>query len=142
MASAGRGSELQALVFDPKYVQFKPKGARCYSTQVNDPWYILAVPTDKSDFGAPNYMVTALRYYHRYMTEHPELRKGSRHLFIPIKDVNARKELSAATISRWICTTIVDCHADLQNSKCIPWTVKAYEVPAVQPLFPDGSAPL
>ena len=27
MASAGRRSELQALVFDPQYVQFKPKGA-------------------------------------------------------------------------------------------------------------------
>ena len=27
MASAGRHSELQALVFDPQYIQFKPKGA-------------------------------------------------------------------------------------------------------------------
>ena len=27
MASAGRRSELQALVFDPQYTQFKPKGA-------------------------------------------------------------------------------------------------------------------
>ena len=27
MASGGRRSELQALVFDPKYIQFKPKGA-------------------------------------------------------------------------------------------------------------------
>ena len=27
MASAGRRSELQALEFDPKYIQFKPKGA-------------------------------------------------------------------------------------------------------------------
>ena len=27
MASAGRRSELQALVFDPQYIQFKPKGA-------------------------------------------------------------------------------------------------------------------
>ena len=27
MALAGRSSELQALVFDPKYIQFKPKGA-------------------------------------------------------------------------------------------------------------------
>ena len=27
MASAGRCSELQALVFDPQYIQFKPKGA-------------------------------------------------------------------------------------------------------------------
>ena len=26
MASAGRRSELQALVFDPQYIQFKPKG--------------------------------------------------------------------------------------------------------------------
>ena len=50
------------------------------------------------------------------MTEHPELRKGRRRLFIPIKDNNTGKELSAATISRWICTTIVDSHATLQNS--------------------------
>ena len=42
------------------------------------------------------------------MTEHPELRSGRRRLYVPIKDNNARKELSAATISRWICTTIVD----------------------------------
>ena len=27
MASAGRRIELQALVFDPQYIQFKPKGA-------------------------------------------------------------------------------------------------------------------
>ena len=27
MASAGRRSELQALMFDQKYIQFKPKGA-------------------------------------------------------------------------------------------------------------------
>ena len=28
MASARRRSELQALVFDPQYIQFKPKGAK------------------------------------------------------------------------------------------------------------------
>ena len=28
MASAGRRSELQALVFDPQYIQFSPKGAK------------------------------------------------------------------------------------------------------------------
>ena len=67
MASAGRCSELQALVFDPQYIQFKPKGAgvTLYFTpefiwknqrpnQVNDPWYIPAAPTGKPDFGAPN----------------------------------------------------------------------------------------
>ena len=56
MASGGRRSKLQALVFDPQYIQFKPKGAgvTLYFTQefmrknqrpnqVNDPWYIPAV---------------------------------------------------------------------------------------------------
>ena len=73
-----------------------------------------------------------LRYYHRYMTEHPELRKGRCRLFIPFKDNNAGKELSAASISWWICTTIVDSQASIQISKNIPGKVKAHEVHAVQ----------
>ena len=53
LASAGRRSELQALMFDQKYIQFKPKGAGVTlyfspefmhknqkPNQVNDPWYI------------------------------------------------------------------------------------------------------
>ena len=124
MASAGRHSELQGLMFDQKYIQFKPKGAgvTLYFSpefmrknqkpgQVNDPWFIPAVPTGKSEFGAPNCPVRAFRYYRRYLTEHPELRKDRRRLFVPIKDNNTGKELSAATISRWICTTIVNSHA-------------------------------
>ena len=88
MASAGRRSELQALRFDQNYIQFKPKGAGvalyfCLEfmrknhkpNQVNDPWYIPAFPTGKSEFGAPNCPVRALRYYHRHLTEHPELGK-------------------------------------------------------------------
>ena len=107
-----------------RYIQFKPKGAgvtiyfspefmrkNLKPNQVNDPWYILAVPTGKPEFGAPNCPVRALRYYHRYLTEHPDLRKDRRRLFVPIKDNNAGKELSASTISRWICTMIVDSHA-------------------------------
>ena len=71
MASAGRRSELQALVFDQKYIQFKPKGAGVTlyfspefmrknqkPNQGNDPWFIPSVPTSKSEFGAP---VRALR---------------------------------------------------------------------------------
>ena len=71
MASAGRRSELRALVFDPQYIQFKPNGAcvilyfviifhpRVHAeywrpNQVNDLWYIPAVLTRKPDFGAPN----------------------------------------------------------------------------------------
>ena len=133
MASAGRRTELKALVFKPEgagvTLNFSPEFMRKNQrpTQVNEPWYIPAVPTGKSDFGAPNCTVRALRYYHRYMTEHPESRKDRRCLFVPIKDNNAGKELVAATISRWICTTIMDSHAALRNSKSIPGTVKAHQ---------------
>ena len=109
MASGGRCSELQALVFDSQYIQFKPKGAgvTLYFTpefkrknqrpnQVSDPWSIPA----GSEFGAPNCPVRAPKYYHRYMSEHPKLRKGRRRLFIPFEDNNAGRELSAASISR------------------------------------------
>ena len=100
-------------------------------SQVNDPWFIPAGPTGKSEFGAPNCPVRALRYYHRYLTEHPELRKDRRRLFVPIKDNNAGKEMSAATILRWICTTIVNSHATIQNRKSFSGSVKAHEVRAV-----------
>ena len=56
--------------------------------QVNEPWYIPVVPTGKSEFGARNCPVRVLCYYHK--TEHRELRKGTRRLFLPIKDNNAR----------------------------------------------------
>ena len=65
MASGGRCSELQALVFDPQYSQFKQKGTgvTLYFTpefmrknprpnQVNDLWYIPAVLTGRPEFGA------------------------------------------------------------------------------------------
>ena len=144
MASAGRRSELHALRFDKNYIQFKLKvaGVTLYFSpefmrknqklnQVNDPWYIPAIPTGKPEFGAPNCPVRALRYYHRYLTEHPDLRKDRRRLFVPIKDNNAGKELSASSISRWICTTIVDSHAAIQDSKNLSGSVKAHEVRAV-----------
>ena len=144
MASAGRRSELHALRFDQNYIQFKPKGAGVTlyfspefmrknqkPNQVNDPWYIPAIPTGKPEFGAPNCPVRALRYYHRYLTEHPDVRKDIRRLFVPIKDNNAGKELSASSISKWICTTIVDSHAAIQDSKNLSGSVKAHEVRAV-----------
>ena len=64
MVSAGRHSELQALVFDSNQIQFKPKvtGVTLYfspefifknqkPTQTNDPLYIPADPTGMSEFG-------------------------------------------------------------------------------------------
>ena len=82
MTSGGRRSKLQALVFDPQ-----PKGAG-------------VTLYFRPEFGAPNCPVRALKYYHRYMSEHPELRKGRRSLFIPL--FITFKELSATSISRWI----------------------------------------
>ena len=64
----------------------------------NDPWYIAAVLTGNLDFDAPNCQVRALRYYYRYMSEHSGLRKGRHRLFIPVKDNNAGKELSAVPL--------------------------------------------
>ena len=96
MASAGRRSELYALRFDQNYIQFKLKGAgvslyfspafMCKNqkpNQVNDPWYIPANPTGKPEFGTPNCPVRVLRYYHRYLIGHPELRKDRHRLFCP-----------------------------------------------------------
>ena len=100
------------LYFSPEFRRRNQK-----PNQVIDPCYIPAVPTGKSEFGAPNCPVRALRYYHRLLTEHPELGKDRRRPFVPIKDNNAGKELSASTISRWIRTTIVDSHAAIQNSR-------------------------
>ena len=144
MASAGRRNEIQGLMLDQKYIQFKPKGAGVTlyfspefmrknqkPNQVNGPWYISAVPTGKSEFGASNCPVRALCYCHRYLTEHPELRKDRRCLFIPIEDNNVGKELSAATISKWICTAVVDSHAAMQNSKSFSGSVKADKIRAV-----------
>ena len=106
-ASAGRPSELQTLVFDLQYIQLKPKGAgvTLYFTPSSCKKIrgltrsMTPVPPGKPDFDAQNCPVRAFSYYHRYMTELQELRKGRRHLFIPFKDNNAGKELSAASIS-------------------------------------------
>ena len=103
------------LCFSPEFMRKNQK-----PNQVNDPWYIPVIPTGKPEFGAPNCPVRALCYYHRYLTEHPELRKNRRCLFVPIKDNNAGKELSASTI--------VDSHATIQDSKNLSGFVKAHEV--------------
>ena len=98
--------------------------------QVNDPWYIPAVLTGKP-VCCSNCPSESAQVFHRYMTEHPELRKGRRRFFVSSKDNNVGKELSAASISWWICTTIVDSHASLHSSENSPRKVKAQEVRAV-----------
>ena len=66
-ASSGRPSELHTMVFDPKYIQFKPQGSgvtlyfspefMCKNqkpSHTNDSWLIPVVPTGKPEFGAPH----------------------------------------------------------------------------------------
>ena len=86
------GSCYSILALGQLLLYSSPEFIRKYqrSNQVSQPWYIPGVPTGKPDLGAPNCPV-GVRYYHKYMTEHPELRKGRRHLFIPFKDNNVGK---------------------------------------------------
>ena len=105
MASAGRHSELQApgVLLEIHTIQISEGGCyviyliREFMTQIGD-LHRLASPGIfqqsllGSQFGAPNYPGRALNFYLRYMSEHPELRKGRRHLFILIKYSNERKE--------------------------------------------------
>ena len=138
MASAGRRSELQALRFDQNYKQFKPKGAGVTlyfspefmrknqkPNQVNDPWYIPAVPTGKSEFGAPNCPVRALRYYHRHLSTQNWGRTDAVFLFqsrtiMPVRSVVHPPFLGGS-----------DSHAAIQNSRNLSGSVKAHEVRAV-----------
>ena len=57
---------------------------------------IAAFLTGKPEFGAPSCLQRALKYYHRYVSEHPELKKGRRLLVIAFKDNSVGKEPSAA----------------------------------------------
>ena len=117
MASARRLSELQALVFDPECIQIKPKGVgiTLYLTlsscvRIRSLARLMTPGTFQSDLGAPTCRCC---------------------LLIPIKDNNAGKELSAATISRGICDTIVNSHVTLGKSKSLPKKAKAQELPAI-----------
>ena len=75
MASVGRRSELQLLVFDLKYIQFKPKGAgvalyfspefMCKSqipNQVNNPWYIPLVLSGKQPPSESSQVLSQIYY--------------------------------------------------------------------------------
>ena len=103
--------------------EFMPKNQK--PTHTNDPWFIPAVHTGKPQFAVPLCCVSVLRYCHPCMKDHPDLRKGRRHLFIPIKYNNFFKQLSAATISWWICNTMEQPHSAPYDSKCLPRTIKA-----------------
>ena len=98
MASLGRHSELQALVFDPQYTHFKLRELGLPYISPQSSWGRIRGKTKSTIHGtyqrfcAPNCSVRAPKYFHRYMSEYPELKKDRRHLFIPFKDYNAGKE--------------------------------------------------
>jgi hypothetical protein len=130
MDSGGCRSELQALMFDDKYCQFAPFGAQVKLsfnpsfirknqrvTETNAPLVIPAIHTGLAQFGHPNCLVRALKYCHR-RTPDPLIRQPGH-------------EISSGTISRWICSTIIEAHQSLSDP--LPSGIKAHEVRAVAP---------
>jgi hypothetical protein len=111
------------LSFNPSFIH---KNQKAYET--NAPLTIPAIPTGKEQFGHPNCPVRALKHYHR-RTRDQSIRKRRQHMFIPLKDVKPGIEISGATISRWICTTITSAHSSQTGET--PPGVKAHEVRAV-----------
>ena len=73
-----------------------------------------------------------MRYYRR-KTEDPKIRRGRKRLFIPFKDNNNQKEISSASISRWITTTIAKAHADQGEDSTLrkSLNIRAHDVRAV-----------
>jgi hypothetical protein len=76
MASGGRRSELQVLMFEEQYCQFAPQGAQAKlwfnpsfiwknqrASETNAPLIIPAIPMGQSQFGHSNCPVGALRIY-------------------------------------------------------------------------------
>jgi hypothetical protein len=128
-------------MFEEQYCQFAPQGAQAKlwfnpsfirknqkASETNAPLVISAIPTGQSQFGHTNCPVRALRLYRRRTTDQG-IRKGRKHLFIPIKDVKPGVEVSGATISRWICIAITT--APEGQHMVPPSGVKADEVRAV-----------
>ena len=144
MASVGRRSELHALRFDQNYIQFKPNGAGVTlyfspefirknqkPNQVSGPWYIPAVPTGKPGFGAPNCPVRAVRYYHRYLTEHAGLIKDRRRFLSLARTIMPVRSLVHPPFLGGSAPLLFDSHATIQNSRNLSGSVKAHEVRAV-----------
>ena len=112
LPSATRHSELQA---------FKPKGHGLHYTlpsslcdKIRDLTKSMtrdtSVPTGKPDFGGPNCLVRALRYYDTCRVSRVE---EGQTLLVYSRYTKVGKELSAVSISHWICNTIPDSHATL-----------------------------
>ena len=129
MASAGRRSELQVLRFDQNYIQFKSKGASVTlyfspefmrknqkPNQVNDLWYIPAVPTGKSELGAPNCPVRALCYYHRHLTEHPELGRTDAVFLFQSRTITPVRSYGKVATSLQLSNK-VDLHSDMKAGR-------------------------
>ena len=107
-----------SLYFSPEFMRKNQKPTQTVTSGIS-----------QSEFDVIKCQVKTLRYYLRCMSEHRELRKGRRRLFIPIRDNNTGNDLVAAIISRWICITIVDSHGSLDKDKS----------PLINPRLPSQS---
>ena len=145
MASGGRRSEVQALMFDETYCKIELDGSKATLHFAPDflrknrspfsaetPVVIQALPTGHREFGAPLCPVRALRYYRR-ATSSPDVRKDRKRLFVPFKDNNQGKEISPMSISRWIVSVIAEAYQEQGENQAIirDLGIRAHEVRAV-----------
>lgn len=145
MASGARRSELHALMYDEPYCRVEEDGSKVIlyfapgflrknqsPFSSDTPLKIQALPPDDSTSGAILCPVRALRYYRR-ATAAPGTRKGRQRLFIPFKDNNNQREISPMSISRWICSVIVEAHKEKGEEEELRQDlgVRAHEVRAV-----------
>ena len=111
MAMAGRRSEFQSQGFDSKFIQFKPNGAGVtlrFSSEFmqNQNPTLIATPGISQQPLLASQNLALLTAQLELLDTTIGIRQST--LFIPIQYNNAGKKLGAATISSWICTTILD----------------------------------
>ena len=114
---------MNSLVFDLKYIQFKPKKAGVPSscTRIRNVIKLTTPGTFQPSLLASQILVL--------LTAQLELLDTITDILQSIWLRKGRCPIS--TVSRWICTTLEDSHATLQKSKSIPRTAKAHEVHTV-----------
>ena len=140
LASAKRRSEIHALSVEDGHLRFNAADGSvsllCQSGFLAKTQLPSSAPTafsvpslsnacgeaDKDRLLCP---VRALKYY---LSRVKSLRGNRKRLFIPIK---GKSDISAASISRWIASTIRKAYSSLSERDCSLFSIKAHEVRAL-----------
>ena len=139
MAAAKRRSEIHALSMEENSLRFNRDGSVTFALQVGflaktqlpgtvaDPFSIpsLSKGLDHSD---PDRLLCPVRAIKYYLDRTKPLRGTRTRLFIPIK---GKHDISAASISRWISSTIRLAYSDLSDNDLSFMNIKPHELRAL-----------